>query len=72
MRPVNATGGSYNRCSEGNKVDLVFFSAFEDRRLRTSVTMETNGIRKLYEPLLSLLSILFPCFLDGNTTSTIT
>jgi hypothetical protein len=45
--------------------------------------MKSNGIRKLYEPspvpifyvgrvgdLLGLVP-LFPCFLDGNTTSTI-
>ncbi len=32
-------------------LDLVFFSAFEDLRLITSEsgTMESNGIRKLYE-----------------------
>ncbi len=59
------------------------FSTFEDLRLRTSGTMETNGIRKLYKPspiptlyvgkaedLLGRVP-LFPCFLNGNTTSTI-
>ena len=64
-------------------LDLVFFSPFEDLHLQTSGTMETNGIRKLYEPspvptlyvgriedLLGRVP-LFPCFLDGNTTSTI-
>ena len=30
--------------------EWVFFSAFEDLLLHTSGTMETNGIRKLYEP----------------------
>ena len=61
----------------------VFFSAFEDLGLHTSGTMEANGIRKLYEPspiptlyigrtedLLGRVP-LFPCFLDGNATSTI-
>ena len=46
--------------------------------------METNGIRKLYEPspvptlyvgriedLLGRVPLFFPCFLDRNTTSTI-
>ena len=52
-------------------------------RLRTTGTMESNGIRKVYEPspvptlyvgraedLLGRVP-LFLCFLDGNTTSTI-
>jgi hypothetical protein len=64
-------------------LDLVFFCAFEDLHLQTTGTMETNGIRKLYKPspvptlyvgriedLLGRVP-LFPCFLDGNTTSTI-
>ena len=61
----------------------MFFSAFEDLRLRFTGTIESNRIRKLYEPspvptlyvgkvedLLGRVP-LFPCFLDGNTTSTI-
>ena len=83
LRPINATKGRYNQYSEDIEVDLVFFSAFEDLRLHTSGTMETNGIRKLYEPspvptlyvgrtedLLGRVP-LFPCFLHGNATSTI-
>jgi hypothetical protein len=62
---------------------MFFFSAFEDLHLQFTGTMESNRIRKLYEPspvltlyvglvedLLSRVP-LFPCFLDGNTTSTI-
>ncbi len=66
-------------------LNLVFFSAFEDLRLRTTGTMESNGIRKLYEPSESPVPTLyvgrvedllgrvplFPCFLDGNATSMI-
>ena len=60
-----------------------FFSAVEDLHLRFTGTMESNGIRKLYEPSpVSTLYIgkvedilgqvpLFPCFLDGSTASTI-
>jgi hypothetical protein len=83
LRPLNSTKGRYNRFSEDIDVDLVFFSAFEDLLLHTSGTMESNGIRKLYEPspvptlcvgktedLLGRVP-LFPCFLNGNTTSTI-
>jgi hypothetical protein len=83
LRPINATKGRYNRYSEDIDVDLVFFSAFEDLCLHSSGTMETNRIRKLYEPspvptlyvgktedLLGRMP-LFPCFLNGNTTSTI-
>ena len=73
----------YNRYPDDIDLDLVFFSAFEDLRLHTSGAMETNGIRKLYEPspvptlyvgrtedLLGRVP-LFPCFLHGNATSTI-
>ncbi len=83
MYSASATRGSYNSYSEDMSLDLVFFSAFEDLRLQNSGTMESNGIRKLYEPspvptlyvgwvrdLLGRVP-LFPCFLDGNTTATI-
>jgi hypothetical protein len=83
VRPLNATRGRYSRYSEEMALDLVFFSAFEDLRLRTSGTMESNGIRKLCEssPVptqyvgrvedLPGRAPLFPCILDGNTTATI-
>ncbi len=65
-------------------LDQVFFSTFQELRLRTSDagTMESNAIRKLYEsshvPTLYVVRVedllgripLFPCFPDGNTTST--
>ncbi len=64
-------------------LDLVFFSAFEDLILQMTGTMESNGVRKLYEPspvptlyvgrvedLLGPVPLI-PCFLDGNATSTI-
>jgi hypothetical protein len=54
LRPIHATKGRYNRYSEDIDVDLFFFSAFEDLRLHTSGTMETNGIRKLYERTLQV------------------
>ena len=83
VRPLNAVKGRYNRYSDETTLDLVLFSPFEDLHLQTSGTMETNGIRKLYEPspvptlYIGLLGDLlgrvplFPCHLDGNTTSTI-
>ena len=73
----------YNNSSEDIPLDLVFFSAFEDLLLRITGTMESRGVRKLYEPspvptlyvgrVEDLLgrAPLFPCFLDGNLTSTI-
>ncbi len=83
LRPLNASKGRYNQYADEFDLDLVFFSAFEDLRLPVSGTMEANGIRKLYEPspvptlyvgriedLLGRVP-LFPCFLDGNPTSTI-
>jgi hypothetical protein len=83
LRPINTTKSRYNRYLEDIDVDLVFFSAFEDLRLHTPGTMETNGIRKLYEPspvptlyvgrAEDLLGRVppFPCFLNGNAASTI-
>ncbi len=84
LRPINAgKRDRHNRCPEDIPLDLVFFSTLDDLRLRTTGTMESNGVWKLYE--LSPDSTLyvgrvedllgraphFPCFLDGNTTSTI-
>ena len=83
VRPPHATRGRHNMYAEDIPLKLVFFSAFEDLLLQTTGTMESNGIRKLYEPspvptlyvgrVEDLLgrAPLFPCFLDGNTTSTI-
>ena len=83
LRPLNATLGRYKVCSGDIPLNLVFFSAYDDLRLRSTGTMESNGIRKMYEPspvptlyvgrvedLLGRVP-LFQCFLDGNTTSTI-
>ena len=73
----------YGRCPDDISFDLVFFSAFEDLRLQMTGTMESNGVRKLYEP--SLVPTIYvgrvqdllgrvpfiPRFLNGNATSTI-
>jgi hypothetical protein len=80
LRPLNTTKhDSYYCCPEDIHLNMVFFSAFEDLRLRTTGAMESNRIRKLYEPsavptlyvgraeeLLGRVP-LFPCFLNGNT-----
>ena len=50
VRPPHATRGRHNMNSEDIALNLVFFSAFEDLCLQTTGTMESNGIRKLYEP----------------------
>jgi hypothetical protein len=86
LRPLKATRGRYNCYSEDMALDQVLFSSFEDLRLRHSGTMESNKIRKLYEPspvptlyvgnvevllLEDLLGLVQLCFLDGNTTATI-
>ena len=83
VRPLTARVDRYNNSPDDIPLDLVFFSAFEDLHLQFTGTMESNRIRKLYEPspvptlyvglvedLLGRVP-LFPCFLDGNTTSTI-
>ena len=73
----------YNHSPDDTLLDMVFYSAFGDLHLCFSVTLESNGIRKLYKPspvptlyvgrvedILGQVP-LFPCFLDGNSTSTI-
>ena len=76
-------GTLYCRCPDDIPLDLVFFSSFEDLHLHLTGTMESHGVRKLYEPspvptlyvgrIQDLLGRvpLIPCFLDGNATSTI-
>jgi hypothetical protein len=78
LRSLNSNKGHYNRYSDEIDLDLVFFSAFENLCLRTTGTMEWNGIRKLYEPspvhtlyfgrVQDLLgrAPLFPCFLHAS------
>ena len=83
VRPLGAPTDAYGRCPDDIPLDLVFFSSFEDPHLQLTGTMESNGVRKLYElspvPTLYVGRIqdllgrvpLIPCFLDGNATSTI-
>ena len=83
LRALSSRPGRYNVHADDIPLNLVFFSAYDDLRLRCTGTMESNGIRKMYEPspvptlyvgrvedLLGRVP-LFPCYLDGNTTSTI-
>ena len=81
--PIGARVGGHNRCDEDIPLDLVFFSPFEELRLRTAGIMESRGIHRVYKPspvptlyvgrvedLLGRVPLV-PCFLDGNATSTI-
>ena len=70
---------AYGRCPDDIPLDLAFFSSLEDLHLQLTSTMESNGVRKLYEPspvptlyvqdLLGLVPLI-PCFLEGNSTFT--
>ena len=83
LRLIDAKVGSYNRCDKDIPLDLVFFSPFEELRLRTAGIMESKGIHRVNEPspvpTLYVRRVedllwrvpLIPCFLDGNATSTI-
>ena len=75
--------GCYNCCDTDIPLNLVFFSPFEELRLRTAGIMESKGIHRVYEPspvptlyvgkvedLLGRVPLI-PCFLDGNATLTI-
>jgi hypothetical protein len=87
MRPIGTAADLYN-CSDADiPLDLIFFSPYEELRLRTAGIMESKGIHRVYEP--SLVPTLYVgrvedllgriplqvirCFLDhdGNATSTI-
>jgi hypothetical protein len=77
-REIDPYGGPDNI-----RVDLVFFSTFEDLDLPGSGPMESKGIRKFYDPsptpILCVGPIsnvlwrvhLMPSFLQGNSTPTI-
>jgi hypothetical protein len=68
--------GGYNSCDEDIQLDLVFFSPFEELRLRTAGIMKSKGIHRVYEPspvpTLNVRRVedllcrvpLIPCFLD--------
>ena len=73
----------FNSSEEDIPLDLIFFSPFEELRLKAAGLMESKGIHRVYEPspvptlyvgrvedLLSRVSLI-PCFMDGNATSTI-
>jgi hypothetical protein len=79
----STVAGRFNRSDEDIPLDLVFFSPFEELRLRTAGIIESKGIHRVYEPspvptlyvgrvedLLGRVPLI-PCFLDGNATSTI-
>ena len=83
LRSIGARVGGHNSCDEDIPLDLVFFSPFEELRLRTAGIMESRGIHRVYKPspvptlyvgrvedLLGRVPLV-PCFLDGNATSTI-
>ena len=42
--------GRFNRSDEDIPLDLVFFSPFEELRLRTAGIIESKGIHRVYEP----------------------
>ncbi len=76
LRPIGTVAGSYNSSDEDIPLDLIFFSPFEELRLRTAGIMESKGIHRVYEPspvpalyvgrvedLLCRVPLI-PCFLD--------
>ncbi len=49
LRPIGTSAGSFNRSNEDIPLDLVFFSPFEEPRLRTAGIMESKGIHRVYK-----------------------
>ncbi len=83
LRPIGTVAGSFNCSDEDIPLDLIFFSLFEELRLRTAGIMELKGIHRVYDPspvptlyvgrvedLLGRVPLI-PCFLNGSATSTI-
>ncbi len=50
LRPIGTAAGRFNRSDEDIPLELVFFSPFEELRLRTAGIMESKGIHRVYEP----------------------
>jgi hypothetical protein len=80
LRPIGIAAGRYNSSNEDILLDLVFFSPFEELRLRIAGIMESKGIHRVCEPSsvptfyigrvedLICQVPLIPCFLDGNAS----
>ncbi len=47
LRPTGTVAGRYNRSDEDIPLNLVFFSPFEDFRLRTAGIMESKGTHRV-------------------------
>jgi hypothetical protein len=50
LRPIGTVAGCFKRSDEDIQLDLVFFSPFEELRLRTAGIMESKGIHRVYKP----------------------
>ena len=48
--PIGTGGGSINRSDEDIQLYRIFFSPFEELRLRTAGIIESKGIHRVYEP----------------------
>ena len=48
--PIGTVAGHFNRSDKDIQLDLVFFSPFEELRLRTAGIIESKGIHRVYEP----------------------
>ena len=48
LRSIGTVAGSFNRSNEEIPLDLVFFSPFEELRLRTAGIIELKGIHRVY------------------------
>jgi hypothetical protein len=77
--PIGTAAGRFNRLDKDIPLDLVFFSPFEELRLRTAEIMVSKEIHWVYKPspvptlyvgrvgdLLWQIPLI-PCFLDGNS-----
>jgi hypothetical protein len=50
LRPIGAVTGRFNRSNEDIPHDLIFFSPFEELRLKAAGVMESNRIHRVYQP----------------------
>ncbi len=47
---IGAVTGCFNSSDEDIQLDLIFFSPFEELRLKAAGVMESKGIHRVYEP----------------------
>ncbi len=65
LHPIGTVAGIFNSSDEDIPLDLIFFSPFEEPRMRTNWIMESKGIHRVYEASITSPR-LFPLSTSGG------